>query len=214
MPAPHRSCGHIPGGSPASPARCFHARVPAPRARPERAVSTATSLSVISYFPFYGFSNSGALQTVYGLQEEKAFLLAAPSGCPPPHPRAAPSHRIYARRPCLQRVIIFKSSLEEANYFSPKKIGKDFQQNSLPSATRPRPGEGVSSPAPPAEPAGPSVWPQLCPRTGASAGPASRPRRWACSPQKRVITSTARPAARGGVPGRGQDGVGRRRPPG
>lgn len=38
----------------------------------------ATSLSVISYFLFYGFSNFEALQTVYRLQRGKVLFLPAP----------------------------------------------------------------------------------------------------------------------------------------
>lgn len=75
---PHSWC------EPGQPASFFHAPVPA------AAVSMATSLSVISYFLFYGFSNSEALQTVYRRQRGKVLFLPAESPAEGPPPRSCP----------------------------------------------------------------------------------------------------------------------------
>lgn len=139
-------CGCIPGGSPGQPGELFPRSGASPRGLGrERTVSTATSLSVISYFLFYGFSNFEALQTVYRLWRKSTSFSphvphqAAPHPTPPPEP---PLPTKQARQPCLQRLIIFKNILEEVNYFSPKKIGKYFRKNPCPKPHGPTGGEG------------------------------------------------------------------------
>lgn len=106
---PSFSCGHIPGVSLGQPRSFFHTLVPAPAGsgEGERAVSMATSLFVISYFLFYGFSNFEALQTVYRLWKGKVPSLPQPprpslpqpprpplpqhpQASPPPAPQASP----------------------------------------------------------------------------------------------------------------------------
>jgi hypothetical protein len=89
LPQPSFSCRHIPGVSLGQPRSFFHTLVPAPAGsgEGERAVSMATSLFVISYFLFYGFSNFEALQTVYRLWKGKVLsLLCPPPAFPPPSP--------------------------------------------------------------------------------------------------------------------------------
>lgn len=89
LPQPSFSCRHIPGVSLGQPRSFFHTLVPAPAGsgEGERAVSMATSLFVISYFLFYGFSNFEALQTVYRLWKGKVLsLLCPPSRLPSPQP--------------------------------------------------------------------------------------------------------------------------------
>lgn len=90
---PSFSCGHIPGVSLGQPRSFFHTLVPAPAGsgEGERAVSMATSLFVISYFLFYGFSNFEALQTVYRLWKGKVLFLPSPPAFPSPSSPDFPS---------------------------------------------------------------------------------------------------------------------------
>lgn len=83
LPQPSFSCRHIPGVSLGQPRSFFHTLVPAPAGsgEGERAVSMATSLFVISYFLFYGFSRQFT-----DCGKEKCFPFCAP--LPPSLPPA------------------------------------------------------------------------------------------------------------------------------